>query len=201
MPHPLSDDLRKRGVAFVRSGNSCNHAARHFDTSVPFAVNLMSLYRAAGSIEPRPIGGKRHGKLDVAEVFLKALVVGKPDVTMPELAAALMEEKGIRVAPQSLSRWLINKGFSFKKSLRASEQDRPDLVKARAEWKDGRQPIMREQRGRLIFIDETATNTKMTRLRGPSLKGERLNSKAPLAIGERKPSLQASNVTASSPLG
>ena len=115
MPHPLSDDLRKRGVAFVRSGNSCNHAARHFDTSVPFAVNLMSLYRAAGSIEPRPIGGKRHGKLDVAEVFLKALVVGKPDVTMPELAAALMEEKGIRVAPQSLSRWLINKGFSFKK--------------------------------------------------------------------------------------
>ena len=38
---------------------------------------------------------------------------------------------------------------------------------------------MREQRGRLIFIDETATNTKMTRLRGRSLKGERLNSKAP----------------------
>ena len=38
---------------------------------------------------------------------------------------------------------------------------------------------MREQRGRLIFIDETGTNTKMTRLRGRSLKGERLNSKAP----------------------
>ena len=38
---------------------------------------------------------------------------------------------------------------------------------------------MREQRGRLIFIDETGTNTKMTRSRGRSLKGERLNSKAP----------------------
>jgi transposase len=68
-----------------------------------------------------------------------------------------------------------------KKTLRASEQDRPELAKARAEWKDGRQPIMRKQRGRLVFIDETGTNTKMTRLRGRSVKGERLNSKAPFS--------------------
>jgi len=38
---------------------------------------------------------------------------------------------------------------------------------------------MRKQRERLIFIDETGTTTKMTRLRGRSAKGERLNSKAP----------------------
>jgi transposase len=38
---------------------------------------------------------------------------------------------------------------------------------------------MREQRGRLVFIDETGTTTKMTRLRGRSAKGERLNSTAP----------------------
>ena len=38
---------------------------------------------------------------------------------------------------------------------------------------------MRRQQGRLIFVDETGTNTKMTRLRGRSVKGERLNSKAP----------------------
>jgi len=38
---------------------------------------------------------------------------------------------------------------------------------------------MREQQARLIFVDETSTNTKMTRLRGRSLKGERLNSSAP----------------------
>jgi transposase len=52
-------------------------------------------------------------------------------------------------------------------------------VKLRAEWKERRQPIMRQQQGRLVFIDETGTTTKMTRLRGRSLKGERLNSKAP----------------------
>lgn len=38
---------------------------------------------------------------------------------------------------------------------------------------------MRKQQRRLIFVDETSTNTKMTRLRGRSVKGERLNSKAP----------------------
>lgn len=38
---------------------------------------------------------------------------------------------------------------------------------------------MREHRGRLIFLDETGTTTKMTRLRGRSEKGERLNGKAP----------------------
>lgn len=38
---------------------------------------------------------------------------------------------------------------------------------------------MCEQRHRLIFIDETSTNTKMTRLRGRSLKGTRFNAKAP----------------------
>jgi transposase len=116
MPHPLSNDLRERVVAFVEAGNSCNEAARHFDTSVSFAVNLMALLRQTGSVEPRPIGGKRHGKLDPAEAFLLAFVERAPDVTMTELAAALLAEKAIKATPQSLSRWLIKKGFSFKKN-------------------------------------------------------------------------------------
>lgn len=38
---------------------------------------------------------------------------------------------------------------------------------------------MAEQQGRLVFLDETSTNTKMTRLRGRLLKGQRLRAKAP----------------------
>jgi transposase len=38
---------------------------------------------------------------------------------------------------------------------------------------------MRLEPDRLVFIDETGTTTKMTRLRGRSLKGQRLKSKAP----------------------
>jgi transposase len=116
MPHPLSNDLRERVVAFVEAGHSCHEAAHHYGTSVSFAVNLMTLYRKTGSVDPRPIGGKRHGKLDPAEAFLLASVARAPDMTMPELAAALLREKGIEATPQSLSRWLIKKGLSFKKN-------------------------------------------------------------------------------------
>ena len=38
---------------------------------------------------------------------------------------------------------------------------------------------MRLEPHRLIFLDETGTTTKMTRLRGRSLKGQRLRAKAP----------------------
>lgn len=38
---------------------------------------------------------------------------------------------------------------------------------------------MREQPGRLVFIDETSVTTKMTRLRGRSRKGDRLRAHAP----------------------
>jgi transposase len=116
MPHALSNDLRERVVGFIEAGHSCHEASRHFKTSVSFAVNLMALYRETGSVGPRAMGGKRHGKLDAVEAFLLTSVKRSPDMTMPGLAAALLAEKGIAVSPQSLSRWLINKGFSFKKN-------------------------------------------------------------------------------------
>ena len=42
-----------------------------------------------------------------------------------------------------------------------------------------RQPRMRQQPYRLVFLDETYVNTKMTRLRGRSRKGQRLRASAP----------------------
>ena len=38
---------------------------------------------------------------------------------------------------------------------------------------------MRQEPHRLVFLDETGTSTKMTRLRGRCLKGQRLYAKAP----------------------
>src|SRR5713226_2248173 len=73
-------------------------------------------------------------------------------------------------------------GFSLdtrsrsKKSLRATEQERPDVARARRRW-------IREQgmleTTRLVFIDETAANTKMVRLSGRCPRGERLVGRVP----------------------
>jgi transposase len=50
---------------------------------------------------------------------------------------------------------------------------------ARKVWKDIRQPRMSEEPHRLIFLDETGTTTKMTRLRGRARRGARLKANAP----------------------
>ena len=61
----------------------------------------------------------------------------------------------------------------------ASECARADVHQERDHWKDKRQPRMRLQPHRLVFIDETSVTTKMTRLRGRSRKGQRLKAGAP----------------------
>src|SRR3954453_21497509 len=43
----------------------------------------------------------------------------------------------------------------------ASERERADVRERRREWIDKRQPRMRLQPARLVFIDETAATTKM----------------------------------------
>jgi hypothetical protein len=55
----------------------------------------------------------------------------------------------------------------------------PDVRKAREEWTGVRQPKMQLEPHRLVFLDETGTTTKMTRLRGRCRKGQRLLFKAP----------------------
>ena len=51
---------------------------------------------------------------------------------------------------------------------------------ARAEWTRRRQPRMREEPHRLIFVDECGTKTNMTRLRGRARRGQRVRDHAPL---------------------
>jgi transposase len=61
----------------------------------------------------------------------------------------------------------------------ASECARADVAERRRVWIEKRQPRMRRQPDRLVFIDETSLNTKMTRLRGRARRGRRLRASAP----------------------
>ena len=61
----------------------------------------------------------------------------------------------------------------------AAECARADIRDERRVWRHRRQPRMRQQPHRLVFVDETYVNTKMTRLRGRSRKGRRLRMSAP----------------------
>jgi transposase len=63
-----------------------------------------------------------------------------------------------------------------KKSQRAAEQDRADIAEAREQWRV-QQAEWRAQN--LVFVDETGASTKMTRLYGRCLRGERLVAPVP----------------------
>jgi transposase len=63
-----------------------------------------------------------------------------------------------------------------KKTLIASEQDRPDVARRRQQWKAYQGWI---DLSRLVFIDETWTKTNMAPLRGWALRGQRLRAKVP----------------------
>jgi len=58
----------------------------------------------------------------------------------------------------------------------ASERDRPDVARRRAQWAERQDQIDPE---RLVFIDETWIKTNMEPLRGWAPLGERLIAKAP----------------------
>jgi transposase len=58
-----------------------------------------------------------------------------------------------------------------KKTAQAAEQDRPDILKRRAAWRERRGGL---DPARLVFIDETWASTNMARKRGRARKGERL---------------------------
>ena len=65
----------------------------------------------------------------------------------------------------------------LKKSLQAAERQRADVARARRRW-------IREQGlldpARLVFIDETAVSTNLTRLRGRAPRGVRVIGSVPL---------------------
>jgi DDE superfamily endonuclease len=84
-------------------------------------------------------------------------------------------------AAARLSRFFARHGITVKKSLRAAERKRDDVVRRRRRW-------IREQGlldpARLVFIDETAVTTKKVRPNGWSPRGERLIGEVPMGHWE-----------------
>ncbi len=96
----------------------------------------------------------------------------KPDRTLHTLLGEL-GARGVTVSCDPLWRFLRREGFRCKKSVAASEQERPDVARRRAVGKRFQAPE------RLVFLDETWTKTNMAPLRGWRRRGERLHAKVP----------------------
>src|SRR5277367_928855 len=75
-----------------------------------------------------------------------------------------------------LSDTLASGPLAKKKSVHASEQDRPDVKARRQTWHQDLGDIPADQ---LVFIDESGAQIDMQRRRGRAPRGERLVAAAP----------------------
>ena len=117
MGRPYSTDLRDGVQGYIDAGHSRREASRRFEVSPSFAVKLAQRVASSGSTAPARQGRRSGGgKLQAQLEAIIAWVEAEPDMTMPELAAKLLQAVGVQAHPASLSRLLSKAGFSFKKN-------------------------------------------------------------------------------------
>ena len=140
---------------------------------------MMILKRETGSLEPMRQGHTgTNSKLRGHADWVRQRVDENGELTLDELVLELAG-RGVRVHRSSVGRLLHRLGLSHKKSLQASEHQRLDIARERHFWITRRGPFFNRVLPRLVFIDETSTNTKLTKRTGWSRRGERLRTYAP----------------------
>ena len=115
---PLPDKLREAIVrAFHEQGMSYEEIAKLLDVGEASVSRVLRLYRDTGGIAPRPRGGGNLSPISgrVADE-LRALVAERPDATVPELTATIIERTGVSTTRSSVLRALHRLGFTRKKS-------------------------------------------------------------------------------------
>lgn len=172
---PYSDDLRERVVAAVDAHEgSLRQIARTFRVSVSFIVRLLKRRREAGTIQPKPHDGGSPPVFGPAELQrLAELVNEHPDATLKQLGNQGGFSCSLKTIWYALRKLRLTRK---KKSLHATERDRPDVQKKRRSFT---RKIHRIEAKRLIFLDETGVTTAMAPAYARSPRGQRAYGSVP----------------------
>ena len=114
-----SEDLRSRVAgACGQVGTTRQQVADRFGVSLSFVSKLLRRQRAGGGLAPKPATGGRARCLDAAaQALLVARVGQQPDVTLAELQALLVAERGQAVCLGVVWRVLDEHDLRRKKKL------------------------------------------------------------------------------------
>lgn len=179
MGRPYSVDLREHIVQAYEAGEGGYEALGHRFQVAPSAIHRwVQQVHEEGHCHPKVY---RHGFVSVLDeddgAVLRGLVEEQNDATLAEYAGRFKEHTGFEVSPSSICRALKRLDLPRKKkTLRASEQDRPDVAAKRALFQKevgGLDPH------RLVFMDETGIVTNMTRRYARASSGQRAPGSAP----------------------
>ena len=110
--------IRKRIIKLFQSGLEGDDVAEVMACSASGARRVWQRFREEGRVGPRPHGGGHTPKLsdEQKKKVLGELVAAKPDAFCRELADDLHAATGVRVCRQTVGAWLVELGFTRKKS-------------------------------------------------------------------------------------
>lgn len=115
----LSDDLRVRVIRAIEGGLSRRAAAARFGVGVSSAIRWMSSYLEEGRATAKPQGGdQRSGRIEAQHDFLMSAIGEAPDITLAELRARLIAERGETFATSTIHQFFRRHGVSYKKRPR-----------------------------------------------------------------------------------
>lgn len=172
-------DLRQKIVdAYERGEGSVRDLAERFDVVPNTVQNYLTRHRRTGSLAPSPHGGGPPRLLKrVHERALLALLREQNDRTDAEYARRLAQRTGVAASRCTVNRAWRRLGVTRKKKvLHATEQDRPDVQRARRAF---RRRAQRYRGRRFIFIDEFGTHLGLTRRYARARCGRRAVGAAP----------------------
>ena len=172
---PYSLDLRERILAAVdHHDGSIRWIARIFRVSTSFIVRLLQRRRAAGTLAPEPHRGGPPPALGPADWERLAALVGQdPDATLEQL----QQRGGFSCSLKTLWYALDDLGLTRKKkSLHATQRDRPDVKKKRRKF---RREVATIEPEKLVFVDESGATTTMTPTYARAPRGQRAVDSTP----------------------
>ncbi len=115
MTRPLSNDLRKRVVGAIETGESCRSVAARFGVAVSSAVKWSQRYRATGSVAPGKMGGHRKRVLEPYRAFIVERINQMPHLTLHGLKDE-PASRGVKVSHDTVWQFLRREGLRFKKN-------------------------------------------------------------------------------------
>ena len=119
MGRPYSMDLRQRAMDRVASGETCHDVAAALNVAPSSVIKWAQRQRQTGSPAPGKMGGYRpHAIAGSHRDWVLSMIEGPGHVTLAILAVGLLE-RGLKVHPASISRFLHREGKSFKKNRSA----------------------------------------------------------------------------------
>jgi transposase len=86
MAKPYSLDIRSRVISKHKEGKAVTEIIKELDVKRSFVYDMLTLYKATGSVEPKPASGGRKPTID-EEILLQieTLVLETPDITLQEI--------------------------------------------------------------------------------------------------------------------